>query len=109
MHQSMAQVARADQHDGPLILNVQDVPELPDQVLNIVACALLTKLTKMRQVLANLGRADAQLLRQLLGRSDCVPLRRHSVQATQIQWQTTYHNVRRVLCGLNHVCLPNHD
>jgi hypothetical protein len=45
---------------------VQDLAQLLYQVLDVVACALFAKFTEVGQILADLGRANAQTLAQLL-------------------------------------------
>ena len=65
VRQRSPQVAHADERDGPFAIHVKDAPELIAQVADIITCSSLAELAKIRQVFANLSRADAQSLAQL--------------------------------------------
>ena len=70
----MSQVSSAYQGHVPDSVHLQNAPELIAQIGDVVAHSLLAKLAKMGQVLAYLGRADAQPLRQILGGGDPLSL-----------------------------------
>ncbi len=80
----MSQVASAHQSDLPLAFNLQNPLQLLTQVGDVVACALLAKFAKMRQVLTDLGRANAKLATQLVRRSDLLPVGCHKSKGAQV-------------------------
>jgi hypothetical protein len=93
MGNGMAQIPSSDEHYVPPAVNLQNASQLVLQVGNVVAHALLPKLAKVREVLADLGRAHPQPLGQILGCRDLDALCRHVRQGTQIHRQAADDNV----------------
>jgi hypothetical protein len=62
-----AQVAGAEQRDVVLPGRAQDLADLPEQRVDVVADAALAELAEARQVAPDLGRVDLRPRRQLLG------------------------------------------
>jgi len=57
-----AEVARADQRDFPFAFYPQDLPKLIFEISDLVTRSLFAETTEMREVFANLCRANAQSL-----------------------------------------------
>ena len=64
--QRMPQVAGTDNGDAPLPVQLQDLAELLDQIIDLIAGALLAKFTKVGEVFADLRRTDAQVAAQFM-------------------------------------------
>src|SRR6185503_17564404 len=64
----LAEVADTDQRDWPFLVESQNALDLVQQLLNIIADALLAELTEIRKILTNLRRRHVDPLAQLLRR-----------------------------------------
>ena len=62
----LAEVAGADQRDVVLAGGAQDLADLRDERLDVVADAALAELAEARQVAADLGRVDVRVVGELL-------------------------------------------
>jgi hypothetical protein len=80
----VAQVASPYQGDVQLSIHFQYFPELLSQVFDLIASALFTKFAKVREVLADLGGTDTQLIGQFLRGYDLPSFLEQKVQSSQI-------------------------
>src|SRR5262245_43097115 len=69
----LAQVPGAEQGDVVLARGPQDLADLRDERVDVVAHAALAELAEAGQVPADLGRVDVRVVRQLLGRDRLAP------------------------------------
>jgi hypothetical protein len=73
---------------------VEDAFDLGGQKFDVVAGALLAELAEMREVLANLGLTDVQLVRQFVRRRDLLALGFKLAQRAQVERQPADDNIR---------------
>jgi len=67
----LAEPAAPEERDVVLALGAEDLPDLGDQAVDVVADAALAELPEGREVAADLGRVDVRVLADLL-RGDAV-------------------------------------
>jgi hypothetical protein len=84
VRQGVADGARAHQRHVPLALHLEDAAQMFNQVGDLVAGALLAEFPEVGQVLANLGRADAQAFAQLAGGDFGLAIGQQARQGAQI-------------------------
>src|SRR5919201_1062767 len=63
----LPEASRADERDVVLALRPQDLANLAEQAVDVVAHAALAELAERREVAADLGRVDVRVVGQLLG------------------------------------------
>jgi hypothetical protein len=68
-HNCLAQLARANQCHCPRSIETEDLVDLLEQSLDVVADALLAELAEVRQVLANLGGCHIDAITEFLRRN----------------------------------------
>jgi len=67
-HNCLAQLTRANQRHCPRSIEAEDLVDLLEQSLDVVADALLAELAEVRQVFADLGGCHIDAITELLGR-----------------------------------------
>ena len=60
MRNRAAQIARANNGNHPLLIDLQDILQLVDKEIDLIARALLAEAAKVGEILANLRRTDVQ-------------------------------------------------
>ena len=73
-----AEVAGAHDRDAQLAIEAEDLPQVPAQVLDVVADAADAELAEIREVLANLRGVEVELLGQRLRRDRLARRRRRA-------------------------------
>ena len=71
------EVAGAHDGDGDAAVEAEDLPQVPPQLLHVVAHAAHAELAEVRQVLPDLGGVEVELLGE--------PLRRHRAHARRVE------------------------
>ena len=81
-------MADADNRDIPVIVEAKNAPDIALEFIDIIANALLAKLSERREVLADLLRRDAETAAELIGRDDVAALILQQTQRAEVQRQT---------------------
>src|SRR5918995_2947212 len=103
----LAEVSRAEQGDVVLARGPQDLPDLRDERVDVVAHAPLAELAEAGQVPADLGGVDVRVVRQLLGRDRLAPHLLRLGQDLQVSRQSGSDAERQPLGGARLAVRPN--
>src|SRR5204863_9239921 len=88
-----AQIAESHEGDLPLAVETKDALELRLQTRDVVADAAHTELAEIREVFPDLGRVQAEPLRQLLRRDGLDPVLLELLQAARVDGQATHRHL----------------
>jgi hypothetical protein len=103
-----SEVAGAHDRDPQVSIETQDLTQMPPQVFHVIADAADTKFAEVRQVLANLGGVEMELLGQRLRRDRLGSGRVELIQAAQVHRQAVCSQFRHLVGGLTPLVRPIH-
>src|SRR5487761_2062504 len=89
---SLAEPAHAHQAHPPLPVDAEDLAQLGQQTVDIVAPALLAKAPEVAQVLADLGRGHVEQLSERLRTDHSIPIRRQFGECPRIRGEAVDYN-----------------
>src|SRR6185437_9119630 len=94
----LAEPAGPAQRDVVLPLRAEDLADLAEQRVDVVADPTLAELAECRQITPDLGRVDVRVLRDLLGGDALLPHLPRLRQYLEVPRQTSRDAYRQALC-----------